>query len=172
MRKDLEAEGQAGVAGREREVRHVEREIGHLDRRLVRARDRDPPDLAGAGAGREVVEALAVGRPARAGVAGRVGGELEEPLAVDPHHPDVVAAPVGLEVGGPHHEGHPAAIGRGLRIADPLHRIQVAGGERMRLRGPDRGGGEAEEAGKSEERLAHGFPFSSPERLPRAVREL
>ena len=125
--EDLEAEGEVLAVGRDGEVRHVEREMGHLHR-LPRPGHRRPPDLRRAGAAGEEVEALAVGRPARVG-GGLEMGEPAEAAAVQADQPDVVVRLVGREVGGAHHEGHAAAVGGRLRVGEALHRMQVVGGE-------------------------------------------
>ncbi len=136
--EDFEADCEKGAVGRQRERADVEWEIGN--RNSLAAVDGDLPDLVAVAASGKEVDVRAVGRPAGAGAAGRVGGQAALPASVSVGDPDIVDALVGVEVGSADDEGGPGTGGVHLQIADPLHGHEVVDGE---WAWGGRGGGES-----------------------------
>ncbi len=154
--KDLEGEGQVLAVGRDHQVADVERQLAHRPR--LAAGRVDAPDLRRARAGRQEEDRLTVRRPAWAGIALLVGGQLAQPRAVDPDQPQIGAAAVGLEIGHPADEDDRLAVGRHLRVRQPVHGDQVVDVERVAVAvGQDRRGeqaGEGEDAGLTHQELS------------------
>ena len=67
----------------------------------------------------------AVGRPARAGVAGAARDRARRLAAVSLREPDGRVVGILLLVDGHAHEGHLRAVGRDLRIGDPHEREEI-----------------------------------------------
>jgi hypothetical protein len=92
----------------------------------ARSVETDPGNLAGAVSGAEKRDLAAVGRPARAFASGRPIGA--ERTAVNSNQPNCFRHAVGGDVGRGHRIGHPFAVRRYLRIAQPMHGQQIIDG--------------------------------------------